>query len=152
MRGALAVALALAVIAASGCGGGDTKSKNAYVDAVNQAQTDFVGVVDDSESRITGNASDVETATQLDAIREAANKVVTELRGVKPPGNVRSLHSALIREAQGLVVAFRKAADAYRSGNATQILNAKVDLSNDVNRVNGQLNATITALNKKLHG
>jgi len=151
LRGALAVALALSVVAAGGCGG-NTKAKNNYVGAVNRAQADFVAVVDDSESRISGNASDAETATQLDAIRAAAAKVVTELRAVKPPGNVRTLHSNLVREAQGLVTAFRKAAAAYRSGDPSKILTAKVDLSRDVGRVNSQLNATIQALNKKLHG
>jgi len=151
LRGVLAVALVLSVAAASGCGG-NTKAKNDYVAAVNRAQSDFVAVVDDSESRISGNASDAETATQLDAIRAAAAKVVVELRSIKPPGNVRTLHANLVREAQGLVTAFRKAAAAYRSGTPSQILTAKVDLSKDVSRVNSQLNATIQALNNKLHG
>ena len=118
MRGALALALAVVVAAATGCGG-DTKAKNDYVAAVNKAQADFVSVVDDSESRISGNASDAETAAQLDMIRAAAAKVVAELRAVKPPGNVRTLHNTLIHEAQGLVVAFRKAATAYRSANGS---------------------------------
>jgi hypothetical protein len=152
LRGVLAVAMALSVAAASGCGGGDTKSKNAYVAAVNKAQADFVAVVDDSESRISGNASDADTATQLDMIRAAAAKVVVELRAVKPPGKVRTLHNSLIREAQGLVAAFRKAASAYRSGQPAKILSAKVDLSKDVSTVNSQLNATIQAMNTKLHG
>lgn len=151
VRGVLAIALALAVAAAAGCGG-DTKSKNSYVTAVNKAQSDFVAVVDDSESRISGTASDKDTATQLDMIRAAAAKVVVELRGIKPPGNVKTLHANLVSEAQGLVAAFRKAADAYRSGQPAKILSAKVDLSKDVSRVNSQLNATITALNTKLHG
>ena len=151
LRGVLAVALVLSVVAATGCGN-DTKSKNSYVTAVNKAQSDFVAVVDDSESRISGNASDKDTATQLDMIRAAAAKVVVELRGIKPPGNVKTLHSNLVAEAQGLVAAFRKAADAYRSGQPSKILSAKVDLSKDVSRVNSQLNATIAALNNKLHG
>ena len=151
LRGVLAVALVLSVVAAAGCGG-DTKSKNTYVTAVNRAQSDFVAVVDDSESRISGTASDKDTATQLDMIRAAAAKVVVELRGIKPPGNVKTLHASLVGEAQGLVAAFRKAADAYRSGQSSQILTAKVDLSKDVSRVNAQLNATIAALNNKLHG
>jgi hypothetical protein len=151
VRGALVGALALLAVAAAGCGG-DTKSKNAYVSAVNRAQADFVAVVDDSESRISGNAGDAETATQLAAIRTAAAKVVVRLRALKPPGNVRTLHASLIREAQGLVVAFEKAATAYRSGDPSQILTAKVDLSKDVTRVNTELNATIQSLNSKLHG
>jgi hypothetical protein len=85
-------------------------------------------------------------------IRAAAAKVVVELRGIKPPGNVKTLHASLVSEAQGLVAAFRKAADAYRSGQPSKILSAKVDLSKDVSRVNSQLNATIAALNNKLHG
>jgi hypothetical protein len=151
MRSVLALALTLFVVAATGCGG-DTKAKNDYVAAVNKAQSDFVAVVDDSESRIAGNASDQETATQLDMIRAAAAKVVVGLRAVKPPGEVRTLHNNLIREAQGLVAAFQKAAGAYRSGDPSKILTAKVDLSKDVTRVNTQLNATIQALNNKLHG
>jgi hypothetical protein len=150
LRGVLAVALAITLVAATGCGS-DTKAKNEYVSAVNRAQSDFVAVVDDSESRIQGDASDQETATQLDMIRTAAAKVVTELRRIKPPGNARTLHANLVREAEGLVAAFKKAADAYRSGDSAKILTAKVDLSKDIERVNKQLNATIQALNEKLH-
>lgn len=151
MRGALAVALALAV--AVGACGDDTKTKNSYVEQVNQAQSNFVAVVDDSQSRIQGgNASNTETATQLDMIRAAAAKVVVQLRAIKPPDNVKTLHGTLVKEAQGLVAAFAKAADAYRSQDPSQILTAKVDLGKDIDRVNGQLNATIQQLNNKLHG
>jgi hypothetical protein len=148
MRSTLAAALALLLLA--GCGG-NTKQKNAYVTAVNRAQTDFVAVVDDSESRISGSASNADTATQLDLIRAAAAKVVVRLRGLKPPSGAGKLHASLVREAQGLVAAFQKAAAAYRSGDPAKILTAKVNLSNDVKRVNDQLNATIQALNAKLH-
>jgi hypothetical protein len=149
MRGALAVALALAV--AVGACGDDTKSKNAYVEKVNEAQSAFVAVVDDSGTRIQGNASNAETATQLDMIRAAAAKVVLKLEAIKPPENVSTLHATLVKEARGLVTAFKKAADAYRSGDPAKILSAKVDLTNDIDRVNKQLNATIQQLNTKLH-
>ena len=129
MRGALAVALALAV--AVGACGGDTKTKNAYVEKVNNAQSQFVSVVDESGTSIQSNASDAQTAMQLDKIRQAA--------------------ASLVKEAQGLAAAFKKAADAYRSQDPSQILTAKVDLTNDIDRVNKQLNATITQLNTKLH-
>jgi len=149
MRGPLGLVLVVA-LAISGCGG-DTKTKNAYVEKVNKAQSDFVAVVDDSEGRIQNNASNKKTATQLDMIRAAAAKVVLELRAIQPPSKVKTLHSTLVREAQGLVAAFQKAADAYSSSDPAQILQAKVDLGNDINRVNGQLNATIVQLNNKLH-
>ena len=83
MRGTLIAALAVALVA-GGCGG-DTKTKNAYIDQVNKAQADFVAVVDDSQTRIQGNQNDQETATQLDMIRTAAAKVVVKLRAIKPP-------------------------------------------------------------------
>jgi hypothetical protein len=150
MRGALPAVLALALVA-GGCGG-DTKSKNDYIDRVNQAQAEFVAVVDNSESRIQGEASDAETARQLDTIRAAAAKVVVRLRAIKPPGSVQNLHASLVREAQGLVTAFQKAADAYRSGDPAKILTAKVDLGKDIQQVNGQLNSTVTQLNNELHG
>jgi hypothetical protein len=149
LRGVLAVALALSVTAAAGCGG-DTKAKNEYVTAVNKAQSDFVAIVDDSESRIGANASDQDTAKQLDGIRSAAANVVVELRGIKPPDNVRTLHTSLVREAEGLVSAFKRAADAYHSGDPSKILTAKVRLTKDIKDVNRQLNATIQALNEKL--
>jgi hypothetical protein len=148
MRSMLAAALAVLLLA--GCGG-NTKAKNDYVAAVNRAQTDFVSVVDDSESRISGSASNADTATQLDLIRAAAAKVVVRLRGLKPPSGAGTLHATLVREAQGLVAAFQKAATAYKSGDPAKILSAKVNLSKDVARVNQQLNATIGALNAKLH-
>jgi hypothetical protein len=136
---------------AGGCGG-DTKTKNDYIDQVNKAQSDFVAVVDDSQARIQSTASNEETARQLDMIRAAAAKVVVKLRAIKPPGDVQTLHASLVKEAQGLVTAFQKAADAYRSGNPSKILTAKVDLGKDIQQVNAQLNSTITQLNNKLHG
>jgi hypothetical protein len=149
MRGALAAALALALLA-GGCGS-DTKTKNDYIDKVNKAQSDFVAVVDNSESQIQGNQNDAETAKQLDRIRAAAAKVVVQLRGIKPPDKVRTLHASLVKEAQGLVTAFQKAADAYRSGDPSKILTAKVDLGKDIDQVNSAINTTITQLNNKLH-
>ncbi|MDX6657653.1 MAG: hypothetical protein QOH62_2446 [Solirubrobacteraceae bacterium] len=151
LRGVLAVAITLSLLAATGCGN-DTKPKNDYVAAVNKAQADFVAVVDDTQARLAQNTQDSETATSLDGIRTAAAGAVQELRAVKPPSGVGPLHAKLIREAQGLVVAFRKAADAYRSGTSARILKAKVDLKNDVARVNTQINATIQELNSKLRG
>jgi hypothetical protein len=148
MRSMLVAALALLLLA--GCGG-NTKAKNDYVAAVNRAQTDFVGVVDDSESRISGSASNAETAAQLDLIRVAAAKVVVRLRALKPPSGAEKLHASLVREAEGLVAAFQKAVTAYKSSDPAKILTAKVNLSKDVARVNQQLNATIQALNSKLH-
>jgi len=150
MRGTVIAALAVALVA-GGCGG-DTKTKNAYIDQVNRAQSDFVAVVDDSQARIQGNQNDQETATQLDMIRAAAAKVVVKLRAIKPPDNVRTLHAGLVKEAQGLVTAFAKAADAYRSGDPSKILTAKVDLGKDIDQVNAAINTTITQLNNKLHG
>jgi hypothetical protein len=151
LRGVLAVALALSLLAATGCGG-DTKAKNDYVAAVNKAQTDFVTVIDDTQARLAQNSQDSETATSLDGIRAAAAGAVRELRAVKPPGDVTALHGKLIQEAQGLVVAFRKAASAYRSGDSAQILKAKVDLSKDIGQINTQINSTIQELNRKLRG
>jgi hypothetical protein len=151
LRGVLAVAIALSLLAATGCGG-DTKAKNDYVAAVNKAQADFVAVVDDTGARLAQNSQDSETATSLDGIRGAAAGVVHGLRAVKPPGGAGPLHAKLIREAQGLVVAFRKAASAYRSGDSAQILKAKVDLSRDIGRINAQINSTIQELNRKLAG
>jgi hypothetical protein len=151
LRGVLAVALTLSLLAAGGCGG-DTTAKNDYVAAVNKAQTEFVTVVDDTEARLAQNSQDSETAARLDGIRTAATTVVRELRAVKPPSGVATLHGKLIQEAQGLVVAFRRAVNAYRSGDPARILTAKVDLSRDVSQVNTQLNATIRDLNTKLHG
>ena len=149
MRGVLA-ALVLSLFLLAGCGS-DTKAKNDYVGAVNRAQADFVAVVDDAQSRISGDATDADTAAQLAAIRTAAAKVVTQLRAVKPPSNVRTLHAQLIKEAQSLVTAFDTAATAYQSGDAQKILSAKVSLPKDVKDVNARLNTTIQALNSKLH-
>ena len=151
LRGVLAVAIALSLLAATGCGG-DTKAKNDYVAAVNKAQADFVAVVDDTQARLAQNSQDAETATSLEGIQTAAAGTVRELRAVKPPDSVAALHRSLIKEAQGLVVAFRKAASAYRAGDPAKILTAKVDLSKEISQINVQINSTIQELNRKLRG
>ena len=85
LRGALVTALALSLVAASGCGS-DTKKKNEYVDAINKAQTTFVDGISKAQASGTGVQAAEQTFKNM---RAAIDKVISDLKSVTPPDEVR---------------------------------------------------------------
>ncbi len=152
MRRALVVALALAlIVAAAGCGG-DSKTTNAYVDAVNKAQADFAATFDRLTGRITQSSSQQQNRRTLAQLKTAIDKVVADLRAVGPPAKVNRLHARLIAILTRYGEAIDSARTAYLSGDPQRILTAQTDLTTAVTKVSNELNTTIESINKRLRG
>jgi hypothetical protein len=144
--GPIVVALALV---ASGCGS-DTKAANDYVDAVNQAQSEFATKFDQLSGQITSTSTAAQDRQTLDGFRQAINKVVGDFRAVKVPSKVKPLHDRLIAEVSAYGVQIDKAKGAFSDDDPKAIVKAQTDLVNAVTKVQAQINQTIADINKKL--
>jgi uncharacterized protein DUF6376 len=144
--GPIVVALALV---ASGCGS-DTKAANDYVDAVNQAQSEFATKFDQLSGQITSTSTAAQDRQTLEGFRQAINKVVGDFRAVKAPSKVKALHDKLIAEVSAYGVQIDKAKGAFSDDDPKAIVKAQTDLVNAVTKVQAQINQTIADINKKL--
>lgn len=144
--GLIVVALALA---ASGCGS-DTKAANAYVDAVNQAQSEFATKFDQLSGQITSTSTAKQDRQTLDGFRQAIDKAVADFRAVKAPSKVKPLHAKLIAEISAYGDQIDKAKGAFSDNDPQAIVKAQADLVNAVTKVQAQINQTIADINKKL--
>ena len=142
----IVVALAFA---ASGCGA-DTKAANDYVDAVNKAQNGFAAKFDELSGRITSTSTAAEDRKTLDGFKKAIDKVVNDFRAVKAPDQVKPLHDRLIAEISAYGREIDKAKAAFSDEDPKAIVKAQADLVSAVTRVQAQINATISDINKKL--
>ena len=143
---ALVIAVALL---ASGCGS-DTKAANDYVDSVNKAQNDFAATFDKLSAQITSTSSAQQDRQTLDGFKQAVDKVVADLRSVKPPGKVRDLHGQLVAEISAYGREIDKAKAAFAGNDPQAIIKAQTELVSAVTRVSTEINQTIDAINKKL--
>jgi hypothetical protein len=148
IRVALVAALALSLVA-TGCGT-DNKQKNAYVDAVNKAQTDFSTTFDKLSSRITSTSTPHQDRQTLQGFEDAIGSVVRNLRAVKAPASVKPLHQRLITEIAGYGAEIATAKKAFASRSASKIVKAQTDLVSAVTAVSAQINKTIDQINTKL--
>jgi hypothetical protein len=151
LRAATVVALALSLVATTGCGG-DAKRNNKYVDAVNKAQNSFAATFDRLQGEITQSSTPSQDRATLTRFQGAIDKVVADLRAVSAPGKVTSLHQRLIAEIASYGDEIQKAKKAFSSKDPAKILSAQSRLVTAVTQVSSQINGTIDAINKKLHG
>ena len=142
------VVVALALVAA-GCGS-DTKAANDYVDAVNRAQNQFASKFDQLSGQITSTSTPAQDRQTLDGFRQAIDKVVIDFRAVKAPDKVKALHGRLIAEISAYGKEIDKAKVAFADNDPQAIVKAQTDLVSAVTKVQAQINATITDINKKL--
>jgi hypothetical protein len=143
------VLLAAVALLASGCGS-DTKAANEYVDSVNKAQNDFAATFDKLSTQITSTSSAQQDRETLDGFKQAVDKVVTDLRAVKVPNEVKDLHGQLVAEISAYGKEIDKAKQAFAGDDPQAIIKAQTKLVSAVTRVSTQINQTIDAINKKL--
>jgi hypothetical protein len=151
-RFAMLALLATALVAVGGCGGSsDVKQSNEYVQAVNRAQNSFATTVDQVSGRITSTSSSSEDRRTLKQFQTAVAKVVGDLRAVKPPDKVKTLHQELVNEIDAYGHEVRRAAKGISSRDAQKLLAAQQDLVKATSAVSSQINGTIDRINKRLH-
>jgi hypothetical protein len=143
--GGLAAALLLA-----GCGPGAAQEADRYADAVNRAQSRFERTVNSLSGRI-GSTSDLSADRHvLQTFDAAIGRVVGDLRSIRPPGRVASLHDQLVGEINGYGRLIRDESTALRSGDARKLVAAQQRLLRATRSVSSQLNTTIAAINRRL--
>jgi len=145
-----AVVLALALAASLvGCGD-DVKESNAYVDAVNIAQTNFAATFDRLQEQITTQTSAKQDSETLGRFEDAIDKVVKDLEAVETPDKVKAQHKQLVGalESYGDIIA--RARKAFASKDSKVVLKARTQLSTDVAATSTEINQTIDAINREL--
>ena len=149
MRAALAVALAAVMPVAAACSN-DVDERNAYVAAVNRAQTDFRSTFEQLGSRITATSSPQEDRRTLRGFSDAVDRAVVRLRRVAPPAEVRTLHDRLISSIDAYGREIDKARTAFRSTSTARIIEAQTQLISAITAVSGRINRTIAEINRAL--
>jgi hypothetical protein len=144
--------LLAAAVAVGGCASGRVKEDNAYVSAVNQAQTSFANQSSRLLTQIKpGGAADAARPT-LQRFYGVVDAFVARLQAIKPPARVRVLHRHLITAMQSFGRSLRRAGAAIVSGNAVRIVDGQQELGNATESVSRTLNSTVGAINAALHG
>jgi hypothetical protein len=151
MRRLISVLVAVAAIGVGGCGGDDgAKQRNAYADAVNQAQSDFAQSFKSLSRRITSTTTAGQGRRTLQGFEEAVDEVVADLRAIDAPADVEGLHSRLITEVSDYGREIRRAERAFATGAPQRILDAQSKLVSATTQISSRINRTIAAINRQL--
>ena len=147
----LALCLAVAgLLVVSGCGG-DTASKNDYVEAINKAQTDFVDNVQKASSTPSTGSDPIASAKgTFSSIDKAIDTVIGDLTAVEPPDEVKNLHQDLIKEMNDLKAEVAKAGDSLDSKDPAKLSAAQSDFAKNATELQTRFAKTISAINQKL--
>ncbi len=148
----LALALALAALVLGACGGGDDDrdAKNAYVRQVNAAQTQFATTVTTVSRQITPKSSTRQDRRTLQRFQMAIADVVTRLRAIKAPSEVRAEHKQLVAAMSGFGAEIKQANAALRNPNTRAIADAQRSIATATQTVNVRIDSAIAAINSKL--
>jgi hypothetical protein len=151
MRARAGVLLALIlVVTAAGCGG--DKDRDAYVKALNNAQTGLAQRFTALQSRITPTSNAAQDIKTLRAYEAAVGTTVSDLREVEPPEGLAPLHQRFVDEVAAYGRALRKARAELDRDDPRAILAAQGRLRSAVTAAGRRLDAIIQAINQKLEG
>ncbi len=148
-RAGVLLALILAVVVA-GCGG--DKDRDAYVKALNKAQTGLAQRFTTLQSRITPTSNAAQDIKTLRAYEAAVGTTVSDLRAVDPPDGLAPLHRRFVAEVAAYGNALRQARAELDRDDPQAILAAQGRLRSAVTATGRRLDATIQAINQKLQG
>jgi hypothetical protein len=149
-RRLLLIVLALVAGVAGGCADGKVKEANAYVSAVNDAQSTFATASDKLITEITPDSSRKHDVAVLERFYAAVDTFVARLRQIKPPARVRSLHDKLTRAMVRFGTDLRAAGADIVSGNAGRILDGQAKLGAATRDVSQAINSTVADINAAL--
>jgi len=144
------VALVAAGALLAGCGGEEGPDANAYVDAVNRAQTGFAQTVQRLSGRISSSSSPAQDRRTLRSFNGAVSDVVGDLRQIEPPSDVASLHRRLVQEMGSYGAEVRRATSTLASDDPRRLVAAQQRLLRATDTVSGRINRTIGAINRRL--
>jgi hypothetical protein len=148
-RAGVLLALILAVVTA-GCGG--DQDRDAYVKALNKAQTGLTQRFTALQAQITPTSDAAHDIKTLRAYEAAVGTTVSDLRAVDPPDGLAPLHRRFVDEVAAYGSALRKAGSELNGDDPRAILAVQGRLRSAVTAAGRQLDATIQAINQKLQG
>lgn len=148
MRRALGGLVAAVLLA--GCGSGGVDETNRYVDAVNRAQTQFAGTMDQLSGRINTASSLSADGRVLRRFDGAVQRVVIGLREIQPPDQVAALHRRLVGEMDQYGARVRREAGTLRSKDPARLAAAQQRLLSATDNVSHDINTTIDQINRRL--
>jgi hypothetical protein len=148
-RAGVLLALILAVVTA-GCGG--DQDRDAYVKALNKAQTGLAQRFTTLQSQITPTSNAAQDIKTLRAYEAAVGATVSDLRAVDPPDGLAPLHRRFVDEVAAYGSALRTARSELNGDDPRAILAVQGRLRGAVTAAGRQLDATIQAINQKLQG
>ncbi len=147
-RAGVLLALILVVVVAAGCGA--DKDRDAYVKALNNAQTGLAQRFAALQTRITPTSNAAQDIETLRAYEAAVGTTVSDLRSVDPPEGLAPLHQRFVDEVAAYGSALRRARAELDRDDPRAILAAQGRLRSAVTAAGRRLDATIQAINQKL--
>jgi archaellum component FlaC len=151
LRAAVLCLAALSLIAAAGCGGSDTKSNNEYVEDINKVQTDFASNVQKVGSNPSGGGDPAAAAEKtFSALGTAIAKVISDLKGIEAPDEVKDLHNQLISEMEEFNKQVDDAAGSLDSKDPQTIIKAQSKFATSASSLGTRITKTISDINTKL--
>jgi hypothetical protein len=146
-----AAAVALVAVLLGGCGAGRRVAEaNRYVYAVNAAQQRFAATIDRLAARVTPTSTAAQDRATIAGFSVALDRVVGDLRAVRPPARVRGLHARLVGAISAFGDEVRSAGASLHSRDPNRVLDAQERLAAATRRVSQRINATIAAINRAL--
>ena len=139
-----------AVVVLTGCGANKGDEANNYVDAVNRAQSQFAGTLDRLSGRISATSAQSSDTRVLRSFDTAVTRVVGQLRQITPPDDVTGLHRQLVGEMDAYGRRVRRETSTLRSNDPRRLVAAQQRLLSATDKVSGRINATISAINRRL--
>lgn len=134
------------------CGGANERDvKNAYVQRVNEAQTDFADTVTTVSKRITSRSTSSQDRKTLQRFQVAIQDVVRKLEAIKAPDDLRIEHAGLVRAMTTFGTQIKKATAALRNPDSAAIAGAQRTIQTATQTVNARINSAIAAINSKIN-
>jgi hypothetical protein len=154
MRGKFRAILALPVLVAlllfTGCGDDQVKVNNAYVSATDRAVQAFETEFQQLQTSLTPVSTPAQDLKTLATLQAAVDRVVTQLRQVKPPARIAPLHARLIRQVQQYRGVIQAARTGFASDDQRRIIAARARFSTTLAGVASKITTTINTINERL--
>jgi hypothetical protein len=146
------LSLGAAALLGAGCGSHNAQIKrnNEYVSQINAAQQTFASTAATISSLITPTSLPVSDAASLQTLGKTLDGTVAKFRAANPPSGMSSLHQQLIDEVQHYATAVHTAASKVGTESPAQETVTLRSLVAEIKTIDGQFNATVDAINKKL--
>jgi uncharacterized lipoprotein len=149
----LRVALVLPVIALlllSGCGDDQVKVNNAYVSATDRAVQAFETEFQHLQTTLTSGGTPEQDRKTLATLTASVDRVVADLKQIKPPAKIAALHPRLIRQVQEYRTVIQKAEQGFVSDDPRRTTAARQRFPAMLAAVATKITTTINAINDQL--